>query len=93
MIRGPPTRDPSLLVDLGVTAGLGNDLDLAIDALGRAGEANPRLADAAYWTGMVQLVRGNREEAKQSLTRFLALAPSRSQGKIEAAKKRLEQLQ
>ena len=42
---------------------------------------------------MVQLARGNREEAKQSLTRFLALAPSRSQGKIEAAKKRLEQLQ
>jgi tetratricopeptide (TPR) repeat protein len=85
--------DPSLLVDLGVTAGLGNDLDLAIDALGRAGEANPRLADAAYWTGMVQLVRGNREEAKRSLTRFLALAPSRSQGKIEAATKRLEELQ
>jgi hypothetical protein len=34
-----------------VTARLGNNLDLAIDALGRAGEANPRLADAAYWTG------------------------------------------
>lgn len=85
--------DPSLLIDLGVTAGLANELDLAIDVLGRAGEANPRLADAAYWTGMVQLVRGNREEAKQSLTRFLAIAPSRWQGKIEAAKQRLGELQ
>ena len=85
--------DPSLLIDLGVTAGLANDLDLAIDALGRAGEANPRLADAAYWTGMVQLVRRNPEEAKRSLTQFLAIAPSRWQGKIEAAKQRLGELQ
>jgi hypothetical protein len=42
---------------------------------------------------MVQFVRGYREEAKQSLTRFLAIAPSRWQGKIEVAKQRLEQLQ
>jgi tetratricopeptide (TPR) repeat protein len=85
--------DPSLLLDLGVTAGLANDLDLSIDALSRAGEANPRLAEVAFWTGMVELLRGNREEAKRSLTLFLAIAPSRWQGKIEVAQKRLEELQ
>ncbi len=86
-------EDPSLLLDLGVTAGLANDLDLAMDALGRAGAANPRLAEVAFWTGMVQIVRGDRVEAKRSLTRFLAIAPSRWQEKIEVAKKRLEELQ
>lgn len=42
-------------------------------------------AGAPFWTGMVQLVRGNREEAKQPPTQFLAIAPSRWQGKIEMA--------
>jgi N-alpha-acetyltransferase 15/16, NatA auxiliary subunit len=85
--------DPSLLVDLGVTAGKAGEFDMALDALGRGAEANPRLADAAFWTGMVQYGRGNHAEAKQSLTRFLAIAPSRWQGKIELAKQRLEVLQ
>jgi tetratricopeptide (TPR) repeat protein len=85
--------DPSLLIDLGVTAGKAGEFELAIDALGRAAEANPRLADAPFWTGMLQYAQGNQEEAKGSFTRFLAIAPSRWQGKIQQAKQRLEGLQ
>jgi tetratricopeptide (TPR) repeat protein len=84
--------DPSLLIDLGVTAGRAGEIDMALDALGRAAEANPRLADAPFWIGLIQLAQGNREEAKRSLTLFLAIAPSRWQGKIELAKKRLGEL-
>jgi tetratricopeptide (TPR) repeat protein len=85
--------DPSLLIDLGVTAGKAGEFELAIDALGRAAEANPRLADAPFWTGMLQYAQGNHEEAKRSFTRFLAIAPSRWQGKIQVARQRLEGLQ
>jgi tetratricopeptide (TPR) repeat protein len=85
--------DPSLLIDLGVTAGKAGELELAIDALGRAAEANPRLADAPFWTGMLQYAQGNHEEAKGSFTRFLTIAPSRWQGKIQQAKERLAGMQ
>jgi tetratricopeptide (TPR) repeat protein len=84
--------DPNLLIDLGITAGRAGEIEMALDALSRAGEANPRLAGAPYWTGMIQLAQGNREEAKRALTQFLAIAPSGWQGKIDLAKKLLQEL-
>ncbi len=85
-------EDATLLVDLGVTAIKAGQTDLALDALTRAEEASPRLPDAPYWIGMIQLAQGKREEGKQSLNRFLGLAPSRWQAKIEMAKKQLAKL-
>jgi tetratricopeptide (TPR) repeat protein len=82
--------DAALLIDLGVTAGKAGLFELAMEALTRAAEANPRLADAPFWAGMLHYSQGNHEEARKSFTSFLAIAPSRWQGKIDSAKKLME---
>ncbi len=84
--------DAGLLIDLGVTAVKAGQFEVAMDALGRAAEANPRLADAPFWAGMLHYSQGNHEEARKSFTSFLAIAPSRWQGKIESVRKLLQGL-
>jgi tetratricopeptide (TPR) repeat protein len=82
--------DAGLLIDLGVTAGKAGEFEVAMEALSRAAEANPRLADAPFWTGMLHYSQGNHEEARKAFTTFLAIAPSRWHGKIDSVRKLLE---
>lgn len=85
--------DASLLTDLGVTIGKSGKFAEAEEILQRAGEANPRDVRVAFWTGLCQAEQGKHEAAKASLTRFLALAPSRWDKQIGIAKQRLATLQ
>jgi tetratricopeptide (TPR) repeat protein len=85
--------DPSLLMDLGVTLGKSRKFAEAEEALKRAAEANPRDARVPFWTGLCQAEQGKSEDARASLTRFLAMAPSRWDKQIGMAKQRLAALQ
>jgi tetratricopeptide (TPR) repeat protein len=85
--------DASLLLDLGVTIGKSGQLAEAVEVLQRAAEANPRDARVHFWTGLCQAEQGKRDEAKASLTRFVAMAPSRWDKQIGLAKQRLQALQ
>ena len=85
--------DASLLMDLGVTTGKSGRFAEAEEILQRAAEANPRDARVVFWSGLCQAEQGKREDAKASLTRFLAMAPSRWDKQIGLAKQRLEALQ
>jgi Flp pilus assembly protein TadD len=64
-----------------------------VEVLQRAAEANPRDARVHFWTGLCQAEQGKRDEAKASLTRFVAMAPSRWDKQIGLAKQRLQALQ
>jgi tetratricopeptide (TPR) repeat protein len=85
--------DPSLLMDLGVTLGKAGRFAEAEEALKRAAEANPRDARVLFWLGLCQTEQHKREEAKASLTRFVAVAPSRWEKQIGMANQRLAGLQ
>jgi tetratricopeptide (TPR) repeat protein len=84
--------DPSLVMDLGVTLGKAGRFADAEEALQRAEEANPRDARILFWLGLCQMEQHKNEEAKASLTRFLAVAPSRWEKQIGMANQRLASL-
>jgi Flp pilus assembly protein TadD len=80
-------------MDLGVTLGKAGRFAEAEEALKRAAEANPRDARVLFWLGLCQTEQHKREEAKASLTRFVAVAPSRWEKQIGMANQRLAGLQ
>ena len=53
----------------------------------------PRDARVLFWLGLCQIEQKKQTEAKASLTRFVALAPSRWERQIDMAKQRLAGLQ
>ena len=85
--------DPSLVMDLGVTLGKSGKFAEGEEILKKAAEANPRDARVSFWTGLCQAEQGKREDARASLTRFIATAPSRWDKQINMAKQRLAALQ
>jgi tetratricopeptide (TPR) repeat protein len=85
--------DPSLVMDLGVTLGKSGKFAEGEEVLKKAAEANPRDARVSFWTGLCQAEQGKREDAKASLSRFIATAPSRWEKQIGMAKQRLAALQ
>ena len=85
--------DPSLLMDLGVTLGKAGRFAEGEAVLQQAQEANPRDARVLFWLGLCQIEQKKQTEAKASLTRFVALAPSRWERQIDMAKQRLAGLQ
>ena len=85
--------DASLLLDLGVTLGKAGMMPQAETRLQAAVDANPRDTRAWFWLGLAQLDQGKKDAARQSLTTFVALAPSRYAPQVTMAKQRLAQLQ
>lgn len=85
--------DASLLMDLGVTIGKSGNFAEGESVLQQAFDANPRDPRISFWTALCQAEQGKREEAKASLTRFLATAPARWDKQIALAKQRLAALQ
>jgi len=85
--------DPSLVLDLGVTVGKSGNFSEGEVLLKQAAEANPRDARALFWLGLCQAEQGERDEAKASFSRFLAMAPARWDKQIGMAKQRLASLQ
>jgi tetratricopeptide (TPR) repeat protein len=84
--------DASLLLDLGVTLGKAGRFVESEDALQRAAEANPRDARVPFWLGICQMEQNKRDDARATLTRFIAVAPSRWEKQIAMANQRLERL-
>ncbi|MEO8140399.1 MAG: tetratricopeptide repeat protein [Gemmatimonadota bacterium] len=85
--------DASLLLDLGVTLGKAGMMPQAETRLQLAAAANPRDPRPWFWLGLAQMEEGKKTEARESLTHFLALAPSRYDRQIGMARDRLAQLQ
>jgi Flp pilus assembly protein TadD len=85
--------DPSLLLDLGITLGKAGMMPQAETRLQLAATANPRDPRPWFWLGLAQMEEGKKAEARESFTRFLALAPSRYDRQIGMARDRLAQLQ
>lgn len=85
--------DASLLLDLGVTLGKAGMMPQAETRLQLAAAANPRDPRPWFWLGLAQIEEGKKAEARESLTHFLTLAPSRYDRQIGMARDRLAQLQ
>ncbi len=85
--------DPGLLVDLAGTLIQAGQLADAEEPLRQAIESGPHDARAPYLLGLVALQLGKRDEAREALTRFLAIAPSRFAAQIAEVKVRLDRLQ
>ncbi len=81
--------DPSLLLDLGKTLTASGDLAGAEQTLQDAMAANPRDSRVPYYLGIVQQQLNKKDDARASLTRFIALAPSRYARQVENARQRL----
>ena len=81
--------DPTLLMDLGVTLGKAGRFADGEAALQQALDANPRDVRVLFWLGLCQLEQNKRSEAKASLSRFVAVAPSRWERQIGMANQRL----
>lgn len=84
--------DSGLLLDLGVTLGKAGQMAEATDVLQQAVAANPRDTRALYWLGIAYLQLRKPDDAKSALSRFIALAPSRYERQIAAARQRLADL-
>lgn len=81
--------DPSLLLDLGKTLAASGDFAGAEQTLQQAMDANPRDSRVPYYLGVVQQQLSRNNDARASLNRFIALAPSRYARQVENAKQRL----
>jgi tetratricopeptide (TPR) repeat protein len=84
--------DPSLLMDLGVTLGKSGNVEEAQQVLRQAREANPRDPRVPFWLGLACLEAKRPAEAREALTTFLSMAPSRYERQIALAKQRLASL-
>jgi tetratricopeptide (TPR) repeat protein len=85
-------EDPDLQVDLAGTLIAAGELAEALDPLAEAARLNPRDARVPYLQGMVAQQLSRSELARESLGRFLTIAPSRFATQIEDAKVRLASL-
>ena len=85
--------DPSLLLDLGVTLGKAGMMPQAETRFIAAIQANPRDVRSLFWLGLAQFDQGKRDAARESLTRFIAVAPSRYERQIGMARERLARLE
>lgn len=85
--------DPSLLMDLGVTLGKAGMMPQAETRFQEAAVANPRDVRSLFWLGLSQFEQGKRDAARESLSRFVAGAPSRYERQIAMARERLTRLQ
>ena len=64
----------------------------AEETLKQALDANPRDARVPYFLGVVEQQLGKTEDARDALSRFVALAPSRYDRQIKDAQQRLAAL-
>ena len=86
-------EDPTLLLEHGVILVEADRLAAAEDTLRRSELANPRDARVPYYLGIVLQALNRPAEARESLQRFLSMAPSRFEEKIGDARRRLAMLQ
>ena len=84
--------DPSLELDLGETYAQAGQWQDAEKALKDAEAGNPRDARAPYYLGVVEIQLNEKDAARNELTRFIAIAPSRYDRQVADARKRLDAL-
>ena len=84
--------DPSSLLSHGVLLTRAGLLAAAEDTLRRAMEANPRDARIDYFLGLTQLTLHKSDEARVTLQRFIAIAPSRYLPQVREAEDSLAKL-
>ena len=82
--------DPNALLNLGITAYNGGDMDTALTKFRAVVDAYPDNADAQYYLGLVLMGQGQNAEAKSAFEKMLALAPDH--GSAADAKQYLEYL-
>jgi tetratricopeptide (TPR) repeat protein len=85
-------EDHSLLYDLGATLAAASRWQEAEEPLLRAAAMEPRHPGTQRVLGIVQQEVGKKGEARRTLARFLAIAPSRDSTVIADARRRLETL-
>lgn len=82
-------EDADLQVDLAGTLIRSGRLDESLDPLDQAARLNPRDARVPYLQGMVAWQLDKTDLAKEALSRFLSIAPSRFSTQIEDARQKL----
>jgi len=85
-------EDAGLMTDLGATLLQAGKLEEAADAFAQAMSAAPRDPRVPYLAGVVNLRLGRNEAARQALSRFVELAPSRFAAQVAEAREQLETL-
>jgi tetratricopeptide (TPR) repeat protein len=86
-------EDPTLYYDLGATLSLAERWPEAEEALLRARDMKPCYVPTYLALGIAEQRLGKTQEARASLTTFLAIAPSRQEAQIAEARQRLASLQ
>lgn len=84
--------DPSLLLDLGETFAQAGQWQDAEKALVDAQTGNPHDPRVPYYLGVIEMQLNKNTEARNALTRFIAIAPTRFQRQVDDARKRLNTL-
>ncbi|MEN8144452.1 MAG: tetratricopeptide repeat protein, partial [Gemmatimonadota bacterium] len=85
-------EDFSLRLDLAITQAKGGRVDDAMLEFEQAAVMQPRDPRPHYFMGLLHQMKNAQEEARGSLTEFLALAPARFAPQIRDAQNRLETL-
>ena len=84
--------DSGLLFDLGSTLARARRFAEARDALLKSAAANPHNPRVPYTLGQVQLILGEREAARASLERFVAIAPTNFGAMVKEVRQQLAEL-
>jgi len=85
-------ENSALLYDLGVALARAGQLSDAQAALRQAAQMNPLSARSLYMLGTVAFQLDAKDEARQALERFVAIAPSRFEDQRAEARQKLSQL-
>jgi tetratricopeptide (TPR) repeat protein len=85
-------EDPSLQYDLGFTLARALRFNDAGEVLAGAMRANPDNARIPYTLGLVRLRLGDHQGAREALSRFVAIAPTRFATQVAEARQKLDQL-
>jgi tetratricopeptide (TPR) repeat protein len=81
--------DPSLRFDLGSALARSRDFPEAAEILSEAMQANPLNTRIPYTLGLVYLRLGDQARARQTLERFITLAPSRFSTQVSEVRRQL----
>jgi tetratricopeptide (TPR) repeat protein len=84
--------DPGLLLDLGSTMVRSGNFALALDPLRRAMAANPRNPRIPFLLSQAALRATEPDVARESMERFLAMAPSKYGSQMQTIRQQLDSL-
>ncbi len=85
--------DSTLLMDLGIALGKAGQFAEATEYLEQARAANPRHALMPFWLGLAQMQLQEFDQARESFSVFIEMAPARYEQQLTMARQNLAKLE